>query len=75
MNARVKAERLPRWKDSVVFVVLGLTAIAVVLLSLGAGAAVWLGVRWGCVTVLLIALTAFRQRGSPVEDGLRTERK
>lgn len=67
MNARVKAERLPRWKDCVVFVVLGLTAIPVVLLSLGAGAAVWFGVRWGCLTILLIALTAFRQRSSDKE--------
>jgi hypothetical protein len=62
VNARVKAERLPRWKDCLVLVVLGVTAIAVVLLSLGAGAAVWVGVRWGCLTVLVIALTAVRQR-------------
>lgn len=60
VNARVKPERLPRWKDCVVFVVLGVTVIAVVLLSLGAGAAVWFGVRWGCLTILVIALTAFR---------------
>lgn len=69
VNARVKTERLPRWKDCVVFVVLGLTANAVILPSLGTGAAVWFGVRWGCLTVLLIALTAFRQRSS--DKGMR----
>ncbi len=45
MKVAANAERLPRWKDCLVFGVSGLTVLLVLLLSKGADAALWFGVR------------------------------
>ncbi|MFP3637804.1 hypothetical protein [Paraburkholderia sp. SIMBA_054] len=63
IQVSLNAERLPRWKDSLSFAVLGLTVLLVVLLSKGTDAALWFGIRWGGLTALLLVLTALRQRG------------
>ncbi|MBR8093630.1 MULTISPECIES: hypothetical protein [Burkholderia] len=55
-------ERLPRWKDCLSFAVLGLSVLLVMLVSKRADGALWFGIRWGGITLLLLAVTAFRQR-------------
>lgn len=62
MKVAANAERLPRWKDCLVFGVSGLTVLLVLLLSKGTDAALWFGVRWGGLTALLLVVTALRQR-------------
>ncbi|TES61935.1 hypothetical protein E2P84_43020 [Burkholderia cepacia] len=64
MKVVARAERLPRWRDCVTFVVLGLTMVAVLLHAKGENAATWFGVRWGGLTALLVFVTALRQRRS-----------
>ncbi|WP_175771822.1 hypothetical protein [Burkholderia ambifaria] len=61
-KAVAKTDRLPRWKDCLAFAILGLTQTVVLLLSKGADAAVWFGIRWGGIVVLLLVVTAIRQR-------------
>lgn len=62
MKVAANTERLPRWKDCLVFGFSGLTVLLVLLLSKGADAALWFGGRWGVLTALLLVVTALRQR-------------
>lgn len=62
MKSVLRAERLPRWKDCLVFAVVGLTLLLVVLLSKGTETAMTVGARFGAVMALLLVVTAYRQR-------------
>ncbi|ACD21564.1 hypothetical protein [Paraburkholderia phytofirmans] len=62
MKVAPSMERLPRWKDCLVFAVVGLTILIVALLAKGSDAAMWFGVRWGGLTASLCMVTAFRRR-------------
>ncbi|MGF6440657.1 hypothetical protein [Paraburkholderia youngii] len=61
MNSVEKAERLPRWKDVLVFGVTGLTLLFVFWASHGVHAALWFAKRWVPLTALLAVVTAIRQ--------------
>jgi hypothetical protein len=57
-----KTERFPRWMDCLIVGGSGVLALPIFWLAHGADAALGFGARWGGLTVLLIAVTALRQR-------------
>ena len=65
MGSAMKPERLPRWKDVAVFVIVGLTYVVIAALSRDPSAALRFAEWWGCLTALLVVTTAVRQRNRP----------